>query len=145
MARLALYISANIELGRDFSNSRQLIIAVRYFPSTIAYHAVARHEAPSDCMRALDYLIQHCRLPDALIIVEASHQERVKRAAAIDSLLSESDHWTLHGDVHAGLTQAFREIANSISVPVLILDTTERASIDASEAALDWLRAIGLV
>ena len=143
MGRLALYISANIELGRYFRDPASLI-AVRYFPSTITYHAVANQEPATDCMRELDYLISRCTLPDAMIIVEASHQDRLKRATETASPLTESDNWTLRSDIHARLTESYHEIAESLNLPSLFLDTTGQRSFSMAEVAFEWLRSLGL-
>jgi thymidylate kinase len=145
IGRLALYISANIELGRDFLQPNHTIIAVRYFLSTVTYHAIASQESATHCMHELDYLIRHCPLPDALIIVEASHQERLKRASEISPSLSESDNWTLGGDIHSRLTKSYHEITELIDVPVLFLDTTAKDSGSVARTAFDWLRSLNLV
>jgi thymidylate kinase len=145
VGRLALYISANIELGRNFSRSDNLIIAVRYFLSTVAYHAIANQESAGDCLIKLDYLIEHCSLPSAFIIVEASHAERLRRASTTGSSISESDEWSLQGNIHSLLTKAYHEIAKSIDTPILFLDTTDKDVPFAAAIASKWLRSLHIV
>ena len=144
ISRLALYISANIEIGVEFARADSPVIVVRHLLSTVVHHALANDESPTRCLSDLDYLLRHCPLPDALIVVEASHAERVKRAAKAAPLLTDSDNWTLDPDVHVKTRRAYRELANGIDMPVLFLDTTEHDAGSTARSAYSWLKSRNL-
>lgn len=143
--RLALYITANIEIGAEFARTDSPVIVVRHLLSTIIHHAVASGESPVRCLRDLDYLLHHCPQPAAIIIVEASHQERVRRAAKSTALLSGSDNWTLDPGTHVKIVDAYHELAGIIVAPVLYLDTTTCDINSTAFNAYSWLKSLGLV
>jgi thymidylate kinase len=144
-SRLALYVAANIELGMEFAGTNSPVIVVRHLFSTVIHHSLANGESSVQCLRDLDYLLRHCPQPSAIIIVEAAHQERVRRAAKAVEPLSECDNWTLDPETHVKIENAYHELADMVAVPVLYLDTTNCDVNSTALSAYSWLKSRDLV